>query len=85
MRVISSPVRSSAVLKIAATSLAVSTVRFEAHNFDDRTETFEWTTPALPPGEHTATLNVTDREGNTSTRKIVFVIGENSRRSADQD
>ena len=41
---------------------------------DQREEQVDWTTPALEPGEHTLTLQVTDREGNTSVARRVFTI-----------
>ena len=41
---------------------------------DQREEQIDWTTPALEPGEHTLTLQVTDREGNTSVARRVFTI-----------
>ncbi|MCE5229702.1 hypothetical protein LLG95_08915 [bacterium] len=41
---------------------------------DQRHEQFEAQTAALEPGEYTATVNVTDREGNTSVAKVVFTI-----------
>jgi hypothetical protein len=51
--------------------------------FDERTERFEWSTPALPPGEHTITLNATDRTGNTVTGKVVVMTrGEGTAASA---
>jgi hypothetical protein len=39
---------------------------------DQRAERFVYQTRELTPGEHVATFNVTDHNGNTSVRKIVF-------------
>ena len=43
---------------------------------DQRRERFEWRTEQLDPGEYVATVNATDREGNTATGKTIFVIEE---------
>ncbi|MBI1785838.1 fibronectin type III domain-containing protein, partial [Candidatus Sumerlaeota bacterium] len=42
--------------------------------YDQSEETVDWTTLQLKPGEHVATINVTDRRGNTSVQKAVFTI-----------
>lgn len=41
---------------------------------DQRREEFDIQTAALEPGEYTATVGVTDREGNTSAAKVVFTV-----------
>jgi hypothetical protein len=41
---------------------------------DQRAERFEWRTPDLEPGEHVATLALTDRRGNTTVKKALFTV-----------
>ena len=41
---------------------------------DQRAERFEWQTSELEPGEHTITIAVTDREGNSAVNKAVFTV-----------
>ncbi|HOR29062.1 MAG TPA: fibronectin type III domain-containing protein [Candidatus Sumerlaeota bacterium] len=41
---------------------------------DELSEEYRFVTPALDPGEHVATFNATDREGNTQVRKIIFNV-----------
>ncbi len=43
---------------------------------DQSREEFDIQTGALEPGEYTATVSVTDREGNTSVAKVVFTVAK---------
>lgn len=41
---------------------------------DELFEQVEWTLKGLAPGEHVATISVTDRRGNTTVEKMVFMV-----------
>jgi hypothetical protein len=41
---------------------------------DQRNERFEWQTARLKPGEHVATVVLTDRRGNSSVKKVLFTV-----------
>ena len=42
--------------------------------FDDRRESFRFTTEALPPGTYVLLLRVRDAAGNTGTADAVFTV-----------
>ncbi len=44
--------------------------------FDERTESIDWQSMELEPGEHVMTVAATDRQGNTQVEKTLFNIPE---------
>ena len=51
---------------------------------DQKRERFIFKTGELSPGEHVATFNATDHNGNTAVRKVVFNTGPSKRKNEDK-